>query len=99
MPVSPEPETRSPVVMALFLLVFAVVGVLGWYSYQYLQDSDDLPGAVPPTEANAPSQADKATTDLKTQGSSDSLQDIEADLNATNLDGLDQEAATIESQL
>jgi len=78
------------VIGATIIIIIIVVGGL----YLWGRDvNNDLTGA----EIN--SQTDESTESLKQQGDSTEIADIEADLNATSLDGLDQEMQSIDGEL
>ena len=89
-PVTAEPAKKSmgPLIAVIVILVLIVIGGLYFLKIRSSQES-----YIPAT------QNDSITESLKTQGSSDNLDSIEADLNATNLDNLDQGTADIEASL
>ncbi len=68
---------------------FAIVlAALAWYYY-----SSYVPPAV------LPAGEDAATRALERQGTSDAVEAIEADLGATDLEGLDRELSDIDREL
>jgi hypothetical protein len=88
MPNRMEKKSVGPLIAVITILVLIIVG--GLY---FLKERSSQPAYVP-TE-----QGDAITESLNQQDSSDDLNSIEADLNATNLDNLDQGAAVIETEL
>ena len=90
-PMQAEPTKKSigPLVAVIIILALIIVG--GLY---FLKQRSSQPIYVPPAE-----QSDTITESLNKQSDSDELNSIEADLNATDLDNLDQGAAAIEAEL
>ena len=88
MPNRVEKKSMGPLIAVIIILVLIVVG--GLY---FLKERSSQPVFVPMD------QADAMTESLNQQDSSDNLNSIETDLNAINLDNLDQGAAVIEAQL
>lgn len=90
-PLQAESEKKSvgPLVAVIIILALIIVG--GLY---FLKQRSSQNLYVPPAETG-----DAVTASLKQQGTSDDLNSIEADLNATNLDNLDQGAAAIQADL
>ncbi len=84
-----EKKSAGPFIAVIIILVLIIVG--GLY---FLKTRSSQPAYVAPTE-----NVDTVTESLNTQSDSDELNSIEADLNATNLDNLDQGAAAIEAEL
>jgi len=84
-----KPEKSSgPLIAVIVILALIILGGLYFLKTRSAQN----PYAPTPTE-------DQITADLEAQGSSDDLDSIEADLNATNTDNLDQGAAAFQSEL
>ncbi len=84
-----EPKKSiGPLIAVIVILVLIIVG--GLY---FLKQRVSQPAYVPPP------QGDQVTESMKQYGTSDSLDSIEADLNASNYDNLDQGAATIQAEL
>ncbi len=97
-------EEKSP--LKRFWYVFAVLGVVlvtsaGVIVYGYPKLSQQAPAVTPmPIATPTPAEeVDQQTAALKTQGTSDEIDDIEADLGATDLSEIDKELEEIESEL
>ncbi len=86
---SPEKKSIGPLIAVIVILTLIVVGGLYFLKERSAQE------VYVPTEE----QQDFATASFNQQGSTDDLESIEADLNATVLDDLDQDAADIEAEL
>lgn len=88
MPGQAEKKSMGPLIAAIIILALIIIG--GLY---FLKTRSSQPVYTPtPT-------GDSITESLNTQSSSDSLNSIEADLNATDLNNLDQGAAAVEAIL
>lgn len=83
-------SSMGPLIAVIIILALIIVG--GLY---FLKERSSQQPYIPPA---APA-GDSVTESLKQQSSSDELNSIEADLNATNLESLDQGAAVIEAGL
>jgi len=79
----------GPLIAVIIILALIVIG--GLY---FLNERASQTPYVPPTE-----QSDAVTESLNQQGESDELNSIESDLNATDLDSIDEGAAEIEAEL
>ncbi len=90
-PISEQVEKKSvgPLIAVIIILALIIIG--GLY---FLRARSSQKSYVAPTE-----QTDTVTKSLNQQSSSDNLNSIEKDLNATNLDNLDQGAAAIKAEL
>jgi hypothetical protein len=91
MPIAPnQPVTKSmgPLIAVIVILALIVIG--GLY---FLKERVSQPVYTPTTGG------DSITDSLNSQGSSDELNSIEADLNATDVNNLDQGAAAVEATL
>ena len=94
-PAAPAAQ-KSPLAMIVGVAGFIIVLLgVGWYamsSLQMQQLSGDLTTATAPREQTSPAATDTsedtAATALSTQGSSDDVTAIDADLKATDLDSL-----------
>ena len=84
-----EKKSIGPLIAVIIILALVIVG--GLY---FLKTRSSQPIYETPVE-----NVDSITESLNTQSNSDDLSSIEADLNATNLDNLDQGAAAIEAEL
>ncbi len=90
-PIIPSTPKKSvaPLVLVIILLVIVIIGGL----YYFKTRTNQTP-YVPTTE-----ESDNITESLMQQSQSDDLSSIEADLNATDIDSLDQGASVIEAGL
>ena len=82
-------KSVGPLVAVIIILVLIIVG--GLY---FLKERSSQPTYVPEVPAG-----DNVTDALNQQGTTDDLSSIEADLNATDLNNLDQGAAAVEATL
>lgn len=87
MPGQVEKKSMGPLIAVIIILALIIIG--GLYFLKTRSSQNYIPT---PT-------GDGITESLNKQGTSDDLSSIEADLNATNLNNLDQGAAAIEAQL
>jgi hypothetical protein len=87
-PVMGEPHKKSmgPLLAVIIILALIIVGGL----YLLKKQTGDT---------YSPNQSDAVVDSLSTQNESDDLDSIEADLNATIIDNLDQGASVIEADL
>jgi hypothetical protein len=95
MPPMPPVENKksiAPLISVIVILVLIIVGGLYFLKERSNQQ------VYTPVQETAP-QGDSVTASLKQQSSSDDLNSIESDLNATNLNNLDQGAAAIQAEL
>lgn len=105
MSVSADPKTGALAdgKKTSWLAVIALAAIAGgfWYYYAYYGSvSPDLSGGAAATAPRRPEpQKDEATTMLQQQNSSDAVSDIERDLGATDLNGLDRELSDIDAGL
>jgi len=83
-----EKKSMGPLIAVVIILALIIIGGL------YFLKTRSSQNVYVPTEA-----ADSVTASLNQQGTSDDLNSIEADLNATDLSNLDQGAAAIEAEL
>jgi len=88
MPGQADKKSAGPLVAVIIILALIIIG--GLY---FLKERSSQEIYVP-----APA-GDSITESLNTQSSSDDLNSIEADLNATDLNNLDQGAAAVEAEL
>ena len=79
----PMPEEKKPVGAVISIIVIVLVLAFGAYYFlkQVPMEADSL--------TTAEVQADQAISALSTQGTSTELSDIQKDLDATDLSGLD----------
>ena len=85
--ISPK-KSNAPIIAVLVILILIIIG--GLY---FLNSRSNSAPFVPTTSE------DPMVDSLNQQSSSDDLDSIEADLNATTIDSLDQGAAVIEAEL
>lgn len=88
-------KSLGPVVGAVIVVLVIIVGGLYFWGTQLNKEQGDA--EITAEEITA--QADPALDALEQQGTSDEIADIEADLTATDLDGLDAELEQIENEL
>lgn len=96
-PVSGDTGGKSPLMLVGGGIIVLILIILGWYMMQTGEQSGTLEqGQAAPTSlksdtGSAPVNAapDAETAALSTQGTSDDIVDIDADLKATNLESLD----------
>lgn len=92
-PSSPSPEKNTGALIGtIIIIVILVIGGLYMWGKNLVNNGVTTPETILQTP-------DTTTEVLKDQGTSTKASDIEADLNATNFDGLDQELGNIEQQL
>ncbi|KKQ77716.1 MAG: hypothetical protein A2644_03395 [Candidatus Zambryskibacteria bacterium RIFCSPHIGHO2_01_FULL_39_63] len=84
----PNKKSAGPLIAVIIILALIIIG--GLY---FLKERSSQEVYIPTTTS------DSITDSLNEQSDSDDLNSIEADLNATNLDNLDQGAAAIEAEL
>ncbi len=89
-----EKTPMGPIVGIIVIIIVLVVGGLYFWGQRISTSVDEN---LTPEEITI--KEDTATEALKTQGTSDVVADIEADLSATNLDNLDAELQQIEAEL
>lgn len=83
-----EKKPVGPLVAVIIILALIVIGGL------YFLKARSSQNIYTPT-----TQGDTVTDALKKQGTSDDITSIEADLNATNLNNLDQGASALQAEL
>ncbi len=88
MPSQMEKKSVGPLIAVIVILALIIIG--GLY---FLKERSSQP-IYTPTPAG-----DGITESLNTQSTSDELNSIEADLNAIDLNNLDQGAAAVEAEL
>ncbi len=84
----PEKKSVGPLVAVIIILGLIIIGGLYFLKERSAQND------YVPVETG-----DDVTASLQQQGTSDDLNSIETDLNATNLDNLDQGAAAFQAEL
>jgi uncharacterized protein HemX len=89
-------SSTGPIIGIIIIIVILVLGGLYFWGQKLSNNSADEQ-MMAEQDAIAESQSISQTMELKTQGTSDDLSSIEADLNATDLDSLGNELDTAES--
>lgn len=84
----PEKKSAGPLIAVIIILALIIIGGLYFFKERTSQQA-----YTPKNESQ------DIVTSLNQQSNSDDLGSIEADLNATNLDNLDQGAAVIQAEL
>ena len=102
-PIEEKSKKKFPWLILIVILVIlaAGLGFFTWYSSRQMAPKavvTPIPETIQPT-AQPTSAIDQKTAELEEVGESDELDEIEADLNKTDLDELDQEFETIEKEL
>lgn len=82
-------SSKGPLIAVIIILALIIIGGL----YFLKERNSQI------TEMPVVPQRDQMAESLKVQGTSDDISSIEADLNSTNIDNLDQGAAVLEAQL
>lgn len=80
-------KSNGPLLAVIIILLLIIVGGMYFLGQRLSED-----GPLSPDQ-------DEITASLEAQSSSDELQSIEADLNATEVDNLDQGAAAFEAEM
>lgn len=96
----PEPESKPNFLdrfWSLFVIA-ALICLVGIGVLWFLNKRQAVPITVTPTPTPA-EEVDEATTRLEEQGTSDEIDEIEADLNATDLTEIDKELSDIDNEL
>ncbi len=83
----PQKKSSGPLIAVIIILALIVIGGLYFLKEKMARDT-----YVPPQE-------DSVTQELQAQSTSDDLNSIEADLNATDVDNLDQGASVIQAEI
>lgn len=87
----PEKKSKGALIAVIVILFLIIIGGLYFLGQRMNR------GYMAPTDNT--NQTDPVTDSMKTQSSSDDVNSIQADLNATNIDTVDQGAAVIEAEL
>lgn len=83
---APIPEEKTPISSIISIIVIVAVLAFGaFYFFKQVPIKEGVGEIVTPAEM----QADTSISSLSTQGTSTNLTDIEKDLNATDLTGVD----------
>lgn len=82
-----QKKSSGPLIAVIIILALIVIGGLYFLKEKMSRDTYIAP------------QEDSVTQDLGTQSNSDDLNSIEADLNATVIDNLDQGASVIQAEI
>jgi len=84
--------------LILAILAILIIGGL-WISNQGFLKPEPSPTPLPSPIASPEAEEDAATAALEEQSTSDEIEEIEADLEATDLDDIDEELTDIENEL
>jgi len=87
----PEKSTSGPLIGVAIIIIVLIAG--GIYFWSTTVDRDELPTSQSVTETDA------VVNRLNSQGTSDEIVDIEADLNTTELDSLDSDISDLLNEL
>lgn len=90
MQAEPPKSSSGPLIAVIIILALIVVGGLYFLKQRTSRETYNPPQQV---------MGDPIVESLSQQSGSDDLGSIEADLNATNLDNIDQGAAAIDTEL
>lgn len=90
-PLEPHKKSYGPLIAVVVILLVIIVGGLYFLGQRMSQE--------PYTPATDTTETDSVTASLKSQSSSDDLDSIERDLDATDLDNLDQGAAALQAEI
>lgn len=85
--IEPQKKSSGPLIAVIIILALIVIGGLYFLKERMSRDTYIAP------------QEDSVTAGLQAQSDSDDLNSIEADLNATDLDNLDQGASVLQAEL
>jgi hypothetical protein len=88
-PIEPRKKSYGALIAVIVILLVIVVGGLYFLGQRMSQTPYTLPT----------DNSDSITASQKSQGTSDDLQSIQADLNATDFNNLDQGAAALEAEI
>ena len=96
----PEPESKPGFLNRFWFLfvIAALICLVGIGVLWFLNKRQATPTTVAPTPTPA-EEVDEATRQLEQQGTSDEIDEIEADLNATDLTEIDKELTDIDNEL
>lgn len=87
-----ENRPAGPVIGAVIIILILVVGALYFWGAKLNREANQTPEDILNTE-------DQTLNQLQTQSTSTEVGDIENDLNATVLDGLDTDLVNIDKEL
>lgn len=89
-PIQEEKKSIGPLISVIIILALIIIG--GLY---FLKERSNQNRYIPEIQE----EGDPVTNSLMQQSDSDDLNSIEADLNATDVNGLDQGAAAIQAEM
>lgn len=87
----PDKKSKGPLIAVIVILFLIIIGGL-YFLGQRMNKSYTAPTDTSLT-------TDPVTDSMNTQSDSDDVSSIQADLNATNINSIDQGAAVIEAEL
>lgn len=100
-PPEPEGESANLIVIVAVLVVVFVLALVGLYIWGSMLSSEPEANELRVIENNEPEtvRADADVQILETVSTSDTIEAIEADIESTNLDSLENELNMIEAEL
>ncbi|OHA27108.1 MAG: hypothetical protein A3D52_02245 [Candidatus Taylorbacteria bacterium RIFCSPHIGHO2_02_FULL_44_36] len=87
-----ENRPAGPVIGAVIIILILVVGALYFWGAKLNKEANQTPEDILNTE-------DQTLNQLQTQGTTTDIDDINADLNATDLNNLDADLQNIDKEL
>ena len=93
---SPETKNTGSIIAIIIIVAIIIIGGLYFWGEKINNATKEDTGATTEEILSTP---DEKTESLKKQGTSDSISDIDADLNSTDLDNLDAELQNIDAEL
>lgn len=92
---APQTKSTGAIIGSIIIIIILIIGGLYLWGKQITEK--EAQSSITPEQIL--SETDPALDLLKTQGISDKITDIEADLNATDLNNLDKELQNIDVEL
>lgn len=89
-----EEKSTGALIGSIIVIVILIIGGLYLWNSK-MQEQRMMEDGTMMDKGDTMMMEDTATADLEAQGTSDEVSDIEADLNTTNLEGLDAEMQQI----
>jgi uncharacterized protein HemX len=93
-----EEKTVGAIIGVIIIVVIIIIGGL-YFFFKQNKTQEEIPVETTPTAEEIAAEPDNAIQALETQGTSDKITDIEADLGNTDLKNLDIEMGNIEAEL
>lgn len=89
---NPENKPAGPVIGAVIIILILIVGALYFWGAKLNKEANQTPEEILNTE-------DQTLNQLQTQSTTTNIAEINADLNATDLDNLDADLVNIDKEL